>query len=261
MSKPASALRARGSRAHAAPAALGGVSIIRVRSCTDRIRRTRPGHCFRAPAGAAALTNDTGAGFSKHRIEALTDGIYAVAMTLLVIELKLPPASTLVDQGDFLNAAAALIPKFRSWIISFYVLGIFWFSHNRQFHYLRAVDGKLVWLNLLYLSFVSLLPFSSALAGEYSRMLFSQVIYSLNMTLLAVGGGLYIRYIFRHPELWAMTVPRGFYRGALLRIAGLILVAATAVGIAIVKPRTGSAAFLLMIPISFISRRLESRAG
>src|SRR5205823_4251185 len=114
---------------------------------------------------------------------------------------------------------------FFAWIISFFVLAIFWFTHHRQFHYVRVVDGKLLWLNLLYLSFVSLMPFSSALAGEYSRMLFSQVIYSTNMTLLAIGGFLNSRYIFRHPELWAVPITKGFYRSSLFRIVGLVVVA------------------------------------
>ncbi len=202
----------------------------------------------------------THAGFSKHRIEALTDGIFAVAMTLLVIELKLPEPSTVLEQGDLINGVASLIPKFMSWIISFFVLAIFWFAHHRQFHYVRVVDGKLLGLNILYLSFVSLMPFSSALAGEYSRLLFSQIVYSTNMTLLAVGGLLNARYVFHHPELWSVPVQTGFYRGSLFRIAGLIVVAISAVGIAMVLPGSGNAAFMLMMPISIISKRIERRA-
>ena len=140
-------------------------------------------------------------GFSKHRVEALADGIFAVAMTLLVIELKLPERSTILTHQDFVQAVASLFPKFQSWVISFFVLAIFWYTHHRQFHYVRVVDGPLVCLNLLYLSFVSLMPFSSALAGEYSGMLFSQIVYSTNMTLLAIGGLLNSRYVFHHPDL------------------------------------------------------------
>ena len=195
--------------------------------------------------------------FSKHRVEALTDGIFAVAMTLLVIELKLPDHASLASQRDFIEAVAALIPKFQSWVISFFVLAIFWYTHHRQFHYVRVVDGKLLWLNILYLSFVSLMPFSSALAGEYSRMLFSQIVYSANMTLLAIGGLLNNHYVFHHRELWSEPITRGFYRGSLFRTAGLIVVAIGAVGISMVIPGAGNVAFMLMIPISIISKRVE----
>jgi uncharacterized membrane protein len=198
--------------------------------------------------------------FSKHRVEALTDGIFAVAMTLLVIELKLPAHSTILGQWDLVRGVVSLIPKLISWIISFFVLAIFWFAHHRQFHYVRVVDGKLLWLNLLFLSFVSLMPFSSALAGEYGRMVFSQVVYSTNMTLLAVGGLLHARYIFRHPELWSVPVPAGFYRASLVRSAGLMVVAIGAIGITMVIPGAGNIAFMLMVPISIIGARIERRA-
>ncbi len=195
--------------------------------------------------------------FSKHRVEALTDGIFAVAMTLLVIELKLPDHASLASQREFIEAVASLVPKFQSWVISFFVLAIFWYTHHRQFHYVRVVDGKLLWLNILYLSFVSLMPFSSALAGEYSRMLFAQIVYSANMTLLAIGGLLNNHYVFHHHELWSEPITRGYYRGSLFRTGGLIAVAVGAVGISMVIPGAGNAAFMLMIPISIISKRLE----
>ena len=199
-------------------------------------------------------------GLSKHRLEALTDGIFAVAMTLLVIELKLPQHETVRDPSDLAAGIGHLIPTFIAWIISFFVLAIFWFSHHRLFHYVRVVDAPLLWLNILYLGFVSLMPFSSALAGEYSRMLFSQWFYSSNMLLLALLGLVKYRYVFRHPELWATPVTAGFYRGARFRSMGLMVVALVAVGIAMLVPGAGNMAFMLMFPISMLSRRVERRA-
>jgi hypothetical protein len=90
-------------------------------------------------------------------------------------------------------------------------------------------------------------------------MVFSQVVYSTNMTLLAVGGLLNLRYIFRHPELWSAPITPGFYRGSLFRIAGLIVIAFSAVGLTMVVRGAGNAAFMLMMPISMISKRLERR--
>src|SRR4029450_1836155 len=153
-------------------------------------------------------------------------------MTLLVIELQLPEHSDVLAQRDPLHGLVSLIPKFVAWIISFVVLAIFWFAHHRLFHYVRAVDGSFLCLNILYLGGVSLMPFSSALAGEYSQMLVSQVIYSANMTALAVGALLLTRYAFRHQELWSVPMARGFYRASIFRIAGLIAIAVGAIGIA-----------------------------
>ena len=197
-------------------------------------------------------------GFSKHRVEALADGIFAVAMTLLVIDLKPPARADIHTQWELIVAVLMLIPKFISWIISFFVLAIFWFSHHRQFHFVRTVDAPLLWINILYLGFVSLMPFSSSLSGEHSRMLFTQAFYSGNMILLALGGLLLARHVYHHPELCHTPVPAGFYRASLFRIFGLVTVALVAVGICLVVPGAGNVAFMLMMPISILSRRIES---
>jgi len=194
---------------------------------------------------------------SKHRIEALTDGIFAVAMTLLVMELKLPDAQA---PGGLASGLVQLIPKFVSWIISFFVLGIFWFNQQRLFHHVKHVDGKLVWLSILCLSLVSLMPFSSSITGQFTLMLFSQIFYSANMAMLAGVALVTNRYAFRHADLMGTPVTQGFYRGVRFRMVGLIVIAFAAVGVARVVPGAGNMAFLLMIPISILSRRLERRS-
>ena len=72
---------------------------------------------------------------SAHRIEALTDGIYAVAMTLLVIDLKLPDRELIHSTSDLIDAVVQLAPRFLAWLISFLVLALFWYGHHRSFGY------------------------------------------------------------------------------------------------------------------------------
>jgi uncharacterized membrane protein len=195
--------------------------------------------------------------FSKHRIEALTDGIFAVAMTLLVIELKVPEPESIHVPGDVAIAVARLLPTFISWTISFFVLAIFWNSQHRLFHVVRIVDETLAWLTIGYLAFVSLMPFSSALVGRYGAVLFSQVFYSANMVLLASFSLLMARHVFRHPEIQNTTVTAPFYRAVRFRVVGLMVIAAAAVGMTRLVPGAGNTAFMLMWPISVISRRIE----
>ena len=194
---------------------------------------------------------------SKHRIEALTDGIFAVAMTLLVIELKVPDPASIRVPGDVATAVAHLIPTFISWTISFFVLGIFWNGQHRMFHFVRIVDDTLAWLTIGYLAFVSLMPFSSALVGLYGTVLFAQVFYSANMVLLAIFSLLMSRHVFRHPELQGATVTAPFYRAVRFRVVGLMVIAIAAIGITKLVPGAGNAAFMLMWPISSVSRRIE----
>ena len=195
--------------------------------------------------------------FPKHLLEALTDGIFAVAMTLLVIELKVPEREGVHVPADLALAVARQIPMFMAWTISFFVLGIFWVSQHRLFHFVRSVDGAFTWLTLVYLSLVSLMPFSSALAGNYAPVLFSQVFYSVNMMMLSGVSLLMSRYLVRHPVLLADALPPRFYRAAWIRSLGLATVALVAIGIARVVPGAGNAAFMLMMPITMVSRRLE----
>lgn len=196
---------------------------------------------------------------SPHRSEALTDGIFAVAMTLLVIELKLPDHAVMHGVDDFAQAVADLLPKFLAWFFSFFVLSFFWTGHHRTFQYVRRADGPLLALNLGQLAAVSLIPFSCALIGEYNEFLLAQVIYSVNLALLSVLALLITRYVHRHPELGPVQMPRPTYEGARLRIAGLIVVSMASVLIAMVLPRSGNMAFMLMGIINPLSRRRERR--
>jgi len=197
-----------------------------------------------------------------HRIEALSDGVYAVAMTLLVIDLKLPEGVHIHSEDDLVAALAGLIPRAIAWIISFMVLAIFWTGHHRVFAYLRRSDGVLTALNLLQLAFVTLMPFSSALSGEHGSRVASQVVFSANMAMLATTALVIARYVHRHPELGSLPMPIARYRGARQRIAGVILISVVAVVIAALVPwpGMGNMAFMLMAVINPMSRRLERRA-
>jgi uncharacterized membrane protein len=196
---------------------------------------------------------------SKHRLEALIDGIFAVAMTLLVIELKVPDRATVASIG-MAQAVVDQFPTFLAWTISFLVLGIFWSAQQRIFHFVRTVDESLTWLTLVYLALVSLMPFSSALIGQQPTRLSSQIIYSAHAAALSVMALLITRYACRHPELWAVDPPPQFYRAVRIRCLGLTMVALLAVGITRVAPGFGSMAFMLMWPITRVSRRIESAA-
>lgn len=209
------------------------------------------------------MTETTAAdhGLSIHRVEALTDGIYAVAMTLLVIELKLPDHSVLNSSAQVMHALAELWPKFEAWVISFFVLAFYWMGHYRAHSHMRRTDGTLVALNLTQLAFVSLMPFSCALLGEHGGVV-PQVVYALNMAMLSVFALLVARYVHRHPELTVAPMTRGGYRGACVRIVGLIVISAATVLIQLAIGETagngaGNAAFILMALIVPISRRVE----
>ena len=105
--------------------------------------------------------------FKTNRIEALSDGVFAIVMTLLVIELSVPLVSKLKASVELGGMLLEMWPKFFAFAISFLVLGIFWFTHHSQFHFIKRSNGMFVWINILFLLSVAFIPFSTALIGEY----------------------------------------------------------------------------------------------
>jgi uncharacterized membrane protein len=119
---------------------------------------------------------------SKTRMEALTDGVIAIVLTILVLELGGEAISQAKTEEDLTAALLAQWPVFLSYAVSFLVVGIFWVAHHTYFAFIPQVNETQLWLNLLFLFSVSLIPFSAALIGEHSDFRPGSVIYGLNMT-------------------------------------------------------------------------------
>lgn len=135
-------------------------------------------------------------GLSKHRVAFLTDGIFAVVMTLLVLEISVPQISSssssshdAIDTAtvgtELLNGLFDLWPKLLSFAISFIMLAIFWVSHHRLFHYIKHVNRPLMWINFIFLMATCFLPFSSSLLGEYSQQQISIFVFGANSIMIA----------------------------------------------------------------------------
>jgi uncharacterized membrane protein len=127
---------------------------------------------------------------SKGRMEALTDGIFAIAMTLLVLELKIPDLPKTASASELLQNIGHEGPAFFSFLVSFLYCGLLWVLHHLAMHFVRHLQIALVWLNLLFLMSISVMPFSCGLLGHFLRNPAAQEIYFGNMfaaaALLAV---------------------------------------------------------------------------
>lgn len=120
------------------------------------------------------------------RIVFMSDAVFAIALTLLVLEIKLPPLEHPLTSGEFAGAILGLLPKLYSYVLSFLVLGVYWVAHHRDFGNVTCYDARLIWLNLFVLLFVDFLPFSSALLGEYGDFRLTWVIFALNNIAISV---------------------------------------------------------------------------
>lgn len=136
------------------------------------------------------------AGHSLDRLAALSDGIFSVAMTLLVLDLRVPVmdlihsqqplwASGVIQSEQLLiSALIALLPRLLTYLMSFLTLGIFWLGQQTQLNYCTRSDRNLTWINLAFLLAVTLLPFSTGFLAEYITFRTALVIYWLNLLLL-----------------------------------------------------------------------------
>jgi TMEM175 potassium channel family protein len=122
---------------------------------------------------------------SKGRMEGLTDGIFAIAMTLLVLELKVPDLPKSTGSQELLHKIAEELPAWFSFIISFLYCGLLWVLHHMVMHFIRHLQIALVWLNLLFLMSISVMPFSCALLGHFLHNRAAQEIYYGNMFVAA----------------------------------------------------------------------------
>lgn len=119
------------------------------------------------------------------RIVAFSDGVFSIAITLLVLNIGIKKGLT---EGQIDNALWDQRDVFFAYAISFAVIGRFWLVHHRFFGEVRAFDGRLIVLNLVYLGSVVLIPFSSELLGEYGGTTTAVIFYSLNLAVVVLLG-------------------------------------------------------------------------
>ena len=132
------------------------------------------------------------AGKSVERLAALSDGIFAVAMTLLVLDLRVPAAEAIHSGRDLRQALLALVPQVVMYMMTFITLGIFWVGQQTQLNFLERSHRSLAWIHMVFLFAVTLTPFSTRLLSEFIAYRTALLAYWLNILLL--GGSLYFSW-------------------------------------------------------------------
>ena len=125
-------------------------------------------------------------GQSLERLAALSDGIFAVAMTLLVLDLHVPASELIHSQGELWHTLAEAVPQLVSYIVSFITLGIFWNGQQAQLNSLERSDRHLSWMHLAFLFAVTLMPFSTRLLAGYITYRSVLIAYWANILFLGV---------------------------------------------------------------------------
>ena len=125
--------------------------------------------------------------FAKGRLEAFSDAVFAIVITLLVLELKIPEIEHPEDTATVWAAIMKVLPAFYSWVISFFFVAIMWLHHHQIMHMASKSDYGVIWINNLLLFFICMLPFPTALMGHYHLPIFIAlwgITVSLTSTIL-----------------------------------------------------------------------------
>lgn len=216
-------------------------------------QRNRP-----ATLGENVMENERFYGFTKltlDRLNALTDGVVAIAITILVLGINIPEDHLFSEQGlvSFLHRIGHDILIYG---ISFWLIAAYWIQHHAMFHYFRYSNRLLVWLNALFLLFLTLIPFLAKLKSIYKNepkvaLLFGLGNIIVSLALLAIW-----RYAVSQPGIQQQhPVGSAVIRSMTLRILATPLISLVAIGISFINVRVGTVCFVL-IPLFYLSHRL-----
>ncbi len=170
--------------------------------------------------------------FSKNRVEAFSDGIFAIIITLLVLEIKVPHIEDYDASDELAQALTGLIPKFAGWIISFFTIAVIWVNHHKLFKQFKQLDSGIFWWNAVLLLWSSFIPFPTAVLGDYPGNFVSVVLYGAVMSLMALSFTCMRWYVLRNPETLEDTVDIDAFRkgtwlslifGPVMYLSGVVL--------------------------------------
>jgi uncharacterized membrane protein len=158
----------------------------------------------------------------KNRLEALTDGVYAVALTLLVLNLKIP--SEQLGAMQLHQALASQLPSLLIWLLSFWVILIYWESQVRLCRLTERIDTKILRLDYMHLGLISLLPFSTSLIGEQGDQGLAALIYTSNLWLISALFVIKTSHLVSSADLLSPNVdPVSLLRPARLMLGAMTL--------------------------------------
>jgi len=201
------------------------------------------------------------AGQSLERLSALSDGVFSIAMTLLVLDIKLPSVETIRSEHELGQALVALAPRFVMYGMSFLTLGIFWVGQQTQLNHFSRSTRDLAWLHILFLSAVAILPFSTTLLAEFITYRTALLVYWVNVLMMGVFLYLGWRYASRAGLVKDEPTDGSLSRAVERRI--VIAQALYALGAALCVINTfWSIGFIVLVQINYaVAPRLRPLAG
>lgn len=210
------------------------------------------------------MSDPGGRGFDKGRIQALSDGVFSIVMTLLVLELISIEVTGAGSSAELHKALLELWPKVLSYAISFAVAAVFWVAQHGDLHHMSHTDNRYLWLNIFFLFWISLLPFSAALLGEHHQYAIAVVLYGCNMILATVALNISWRYAVHSRRLVKSDLDVRVIRQAHRRLLLGLPIYLLGIGLAFFSPHLSYLIYVLVailyVLAGIVPQRLRIRS-
>jgi uncharacterized membrane protein len=196
---------------------------------------------------------------SSDRLIFFSDSVMAVAVTLLVLDVRLPVEAAGLGERELQSAILETLPRIYAYVLSFVVVGVFWTSHHQKFGHIPRIDGPLNWLNVLFLLIIGLVPFVTAVLSQ-SDTSTATILYAVAMAALgAVLTAIWVYARWRGLLSEAATPTRWWTMFWVS--AGTSLVFALSIPVAFLNPNAGKYFWLLLVPVSLWNAATSRRKG
>jgi uncharacterized membrane protein len=192
---------------------------------------------------------------NKNRLETISDGIFVIVMTLLILDVRLPANFPINSDTELLNALFTIKPKIISFAVSFFIIGGFVVGHHFIFSLMSKVNGLFVWINILYLLTISFIPFPTSILAEHSDRFVALCFYALNIMICGGFHTLMFWLIYKNEHLRKedvkpADVKKYFFSGLFGTLTNLV-----AILLGLISLKLGYILFVAT-PIYFIISRL-----
>ena len=196
------------------------------------------------------------------RVVFLSDGLFAIALTILVIDLRLPDLPAAAGSGEISAAIADLVPRVFAYALSFTIISFYWVAHLRRFKLIERANARLAYLNLLLLAFIALIPFPTSLIGEHGDQPLPVMIYAGTLAAAGIAGFLSWVYALR-AGLVKADAPHDLVRSGSVRgLAAPVVMLASLLLLPFASTYLVELSWLLILPVQWLlGRRAIDRSS
>ena len=187
------------------------------------------------------------------RLVFFSDAVFAIAITLLALEIRLPASESELSNGELFDRLLSIWPHYLAYAISFLVIGTFWMGHHRKFRFIRRYDSTLILLNLLLLMVVAFIPFPTAVLSEYGNRT-ATIFYALTMVMVGLLSAMLWWYAVTVPRLVEANLALHQRRREFVVALALAAVFLLSVGLAWIDDDLAKFSWLLLIPVTLYLR-------